>query len=289
MDYSFEELAKRVDCLPTLKSVAAKAVQLCSDPKTPVSKFLDVISSDQSMSSQILRLANSSYFAYPRKITTINKAVTVLGIDIVRDIVLSIAIFSLYHSLDNQSDFDLQKFWEHAYLTASVGKALADKYDPEKKDLLFIAGLFHDVGKLVQHQIIQKDFLLLFIKSQREDANLHVIERKILGFHHGDVGAVLLQNWNLPRILVKMVKYHHYPLEFIGSADESRMVRFCYLSNLLAHFIQNGLQNIEDLSKLDKQINACFNFDGSEFDKIMDFIKRYVSNHKSFNQILMES
>lgn len=289
MDYSFEQLAKRVDCLPTLKSVAARAVQLCSDPKTPISTFVDVVSSDQSISSQILKLANSSYFAHPRKITTIDKAIMVLGIDIVRDVVLSIAIFSLYHTLDDQSDFDLHEFWEHAYLTASVGKALADKYDPEKKELLFIAGLFHDVGKLVQHQIIQKDFLLLFIKSQREDVSLHVIERKILGFHHGDVGAVLLQNWNLPNILVKMVKYHHYPLEFIGSADESRMVKFCYLSNLLTHFIQNGLQNFEDLSKLDKQITACFNFDGSEFDKILGFIKRYVTNHKSFNQILMES
>lgn len=289
MDYNFEDLARKVDCLPTLKSVAARTVRLCSDPNTPVSTFIDVISGDQSMSSQILRLANSTYFAHPRKITTIEKAITILGIDTVRDIVLSIAIFSLYHGLDNQSDFDLQNLWEHTFLTALIGKALAQKYDPEKADVLFIAGLFHDVGKLVQHQIINKDFLLLFIKSQREEENLHVIERKILGFHHGDVGAVLLRNWNLPNTLVNMVRYHHYPLEFMGSIDQSRMIRYCYLSNLLAHFIQYGLQSFEDLSKLDKHFTMCFNFNGSEFDEILSFIKKYVSDNKSFNQILMES
>lgn len=289
MDYNFEELAKKIDCLPTLKTVAAKIVELCSDPQTPVSKFIDVISSDQSLSLQILRIANSSYFTYPQKITTIGNAIGVLGVNIVRDMVSSISIFSLNQSLDNQPDFDLQRLWEHAFLTASIGKALAEKYDPEKKDLLFIAGLFHDVGKLVQNQVIQKDFLLIYIKSQRENEKLHVTERKILGFHHGDIGGVLLRNWNLPDILVNMVKYHHYPFEFTGSDEESRMIRFCYLSNLLAHFIQDGSQNLDDLSKLDLRITHDFGFKNSEFDKIINFTRTFVSSHKSFHQILMES
>jgi len=289
MDYNSEELAKKVNCLPTLKPVAAKAAELCSDPLTPIPKFIEVVSSDQSISLQILRVANSSYFTYPQKITTIEKAISVLGFNIVRDIVLSISILSLNQIREGQQDFDLQNLWEHAFLTALIGKALAEKYDPEKRDILFIAGLFHDVGKLVQNQIINKDYLLIFIKSQRENEKLHIIERKILGFHHGDVGAILLQNWNLPAILVNMVKYHHYPFEFTGSDDESRMIRFCYLSNLLAHFIPNGLRNFDDLSKLDKKITRYFSFKNSEFDEIIDFARTFISNHKSLHQILMES
>lgn len=289
MDYDFEELAKRIEYLPTLKRAAAKIVELCFDPQTPTSKFIDVVSNDQSVSLQILRVANSSYFAHPHKITTIAMAIAVLGFNIVRDIALSISIFSLYRGPDNQPDFDLQSLWDHSFLTASIGKALADKYDPEKGDILFVAGLFHDVGKLLQNQIIRKDFLLIFIKSQRENESLHITERKILGFHHGDVGGVLLRNWNLPDILVNMVRYHHYPFEFAGSDEESRMIRFCYLSNLLAHFIEDGLQNFEDLSKLDSEITRYFSLQESEFDNLTDFVRTFISSHRSLHQILMES
>lgn len=289
MDYDLEELVKKVECLPTLKPVAAKIVGLCSNPQTPIPKFIEVLSADQSMSTQILRVANSSYFTYPQKITSIEKSIGVLGFDMTRDIVLSIALFGHHQRVDTKPDFDLQSLWDHAYLTALIGKALADIYDPEKREILFLAGLFHDIGKLVQNQIIKKDYPLVFIKSQRENEKLHIIERKILGFHHGEVGGALLQHWNLPDILTKMVKYHHYPFEFTGNDDENMMIRFCYLSNLLAHFVQNGFQNFEDLCKLDRNITRYFGFKNSEFDEIMNFTRTFISNHKSLSQILMES
>jgi two-component system cell cycle response regulator len=286
MDYNLEELVKKVDRLPTQLTVATKVVVLCSDPQTHISKLIEVISSDLSIFCQVLRIANSPYFNYPQEITAIEQAIIVLGSNLLRDIVLSIAINSIYQSLKVNSDFNLNELWEHAFLTGLVGRALAERYDPERKDILFIGGLFHDIGKLVQSQIIEKDFLLIFIKSRRENEKLHILERRILGFHHGDVGGFLLQKWNLPEIVVQMVKFHHFPIEYIGEDEQLRMVRFIYLSDLLAHFIQNDLQTIADMDKLDKQFNQYFTFSNEEFAKLINFTKQFISNRKTFKQIV---
>ena len=285
MDYNLEELVKKVDRLPTQLTVARKVVVLCSDPQTHISKLIEVISSDLSIFSQVLRIANSPYFNYPREITVLEQAIIVLGSNLLRDIVLSIAINSIFQSLKVNSDFNLNELWEHAFLTGLIGRALGERYDPEKKDLLFIGGLFHDIGKLVQSQVIEKDFLLIFIKSRRENEKLHILERRILGFHHGDIEGFLLQKWNLAEIVVQMVKFHHSPVEYIGEDEQLRLIRFIYLSDLLAHFIQNDLQTIADVDKLNKHFNRYFTFSNEEFDKLVNFTKQFLSSQKTFKQI----
>lgn len=286
MDYKIEELVNKVERLPTHQSVATKLIVLCSDSKTPLSKLIEIISSDQSIFSQILHLANSSYFNYPKQITSLEKAILILGFNFIRDVALSIAIYSLYQNITMNSDFNLNDLWEHSFLTGMVGKALAEKYDPEKKDVLFIGGLFHDIGKLVQHQLIEKDFSLIFIKSQRENEKLYILERKILGFHHGDIGGLLLKKWNLPDVIVNMIKFHHSPMEFSGEDEVLKMIRFTYLSNLLAHFLKSNHQELPDLMKLDWNFNHHFKFTKDEFKEIISFTKQFISNHKTLKQVI---
>lgn len=286
MDYELEELVNKVKQLPTQKSVAYKLVILCSDPQTYISRLSEVISSDQSILTQILRIANSSYFNYPKQITSLEEAILILGFNLTKDVALSIAIYSLYQNFTKDCDLNLTDLWEHAFLTGLIGKALAEKYDPEKKEILFIGGLFHDIGKLVQKHLIEKDFILIFVKSQRENEKLHLLERKILGFHHGDVGGLLCQKWNLPQVIVNMVKFHHFPLEFNGEDEELRMIKFVYLSNLLAHFLESDFQELEDLEKLDKKFNQYFKFTNDEFEEILSFMKQFISNQKTLKQII---
>lgn len=286
MEYKLEDLVNKVERLPTSELIASKLIILCSDPQTQISKLIEIISSDQSIFTQILRFANSSYFNYPKQITSLEKAILILGFNLTRDVTLSIAIYSLFQTIKLNSDFDLNDLWEHAFLTGLIGKALAEKYDPEKKEILFMGGLFHDIGKLVQKQIIEKDFLLIFIKSQRENQKLHILERKILGFHHGDVGGLLCQKWNLPEVIVDMIKFHHFPLEFTGGAEKLRMIKLLYLSNLLAHFLKNNFQNLKDLEKLDDKFDQNFKLTKEEFKEIINFTKQYISNQKTLKQII---
>lgn len=286
MSHEMKDLVTQVQRLPTLRCIAAKIVGLCSDPQTPVSKLIEVISSDQAILVQILKAANSSYFNFPGKIISLEEAIPVLGFSLMRDIAFSVALYSLYQNMEANSDFDFGELWEHAFLTGVIGKALAEKYDPQQKELLFIAGSFHDIGKLVLCQIIEKDFNFIFLKSKQENLKLHTLERKILGFHHGHIGAFLLYSWNLPKVLASMVKYHHYPDEFGGDEEESRMIRFLYLSNLLAHFIQNNFKDFEEIRTIDAKFNQYFSFTDSEFKEIVNYAKAFVNNHKTLKQVL---
>lgn len=286
MSYELEKLVKQVERLPTLKPIATQIIKLCSDPQTPISRLSEIISTDQSIIAQILRIANSDYFNYPKEITSLEKAIVVLGFNLMRDIALSLSIYSLYQGFEDNSDFDSASLWEHAFLTGVVGKALAERYDPLQKDILYVGGLLHDIGKVVQVRLLQKDFILILSKSRREKTKLHVLERKILGFHHADVGGLLLQHWNLNEVLVNMVKYHHYPIEFDGIEAQSKMIRFGYLSNLLAHFVQNNLENIVDAYQFDPKFSHYFTFTPPEFSGLVRFTKEFVSSHKSLRQVL---
>jgi len=203
-----------------------------------------------------------------------------------RDIAFNVAFYSLYQNMEANSDFDFRELWEHAFLTGVVGKALAEKYNPQKKDMLFVAGSFHDIGKLALGQIIEKDFNFIFLKSKQENLKLHTLERKILGFHHGDIGAFLLHSWNLPEVLVSMVKHHHFPDEFDGDEEESKMIRFLYLSNLLAHFIQNNFKDFEEIRTIDAKFNQYFSFTNSEFNEIVNYVKSFVNNHTTLKHVL---
>lgn len=286
MSYEMKEIVMQVRQLPTLRCVAAKIVGLCSDPQTPVSKLIEVISCDQAIMVQILKAANSSYFNYAGEIISPEEAIPVLGFSLMRDIAFSVAIHSLYKDMEADSDFDLQGLWEHAFLTGVIGKALAEKYDPQKKELLFIAGSFHDIGKLLLCQFIGKDFDFIFLKSQQENLKLHALERKFLGFHHGDIGAFLLHSWNLPEGLASMIRYHHDPDEFEGDEEESKMIRFLYLSNLLAHFIQNNFKDFEEIRTIDTKFDQYFSFTDSEFNEIVNYAKSFVNSYKTLEQVL---
>lgn len=286
MSYELAKLVKQVERLPTLRPIAAQIIRLCSDPHTPISKLTEIISSDQTILAQVLRIANSGYFNYPRQIFSLEKAIVILGFDLTRDIALSIAIYSFYQGFDEGSDFDVTSLWEHAFLTGIVGKALAERYDPCLRETLYVAGLLHDIGKVVEMRLLERDFLLIFGKSQREKVKLHVLEQKILGFHHADVGGLLLRQWNLNEVLVNMVKYHHDPVAFEGSEDHRKMVRFAYLINILAHFVQNGLDSIDDIYQYDSHFSHYFTFTPPEFRDLVRFTKQFVSSHRSLEQIL---
>jgi len=285
MAYSLDDMVKMVDRLPTINSVASKIVNICTDPHTPISQLGKLISLDQSLYAQILKIANSSYFNFPRKILSVDKAIVLLGYNLLRDLTVSIAIYSFYKGLESNQIFNFQHLWKHAVTTGFIGQALAEKYDPENKELLYIAGLFHDLGKLVESRVIRKDFYLLVEQSQKENKSLHELEDKFLGFNHGDVGAMLLHKWNLPQILVEIVKHHHYPDKHVGNDQSYGLARLIYLSNLFAHFIQKNLNGFEDMHKLDSNFSKYCSFTESEFFENLGYIKHFLSKHKVLDEI----
>lgn len=285
MEYQLDDIVSKIDRLPVPNSVALEVIHLCSEPEIAVSQLVQVISTDQSLTTQILRIANSSFFNYPKTIYSVDRAIMILGFNLLRDVALSIAIYSFYKGFDGKTQFDFQYQWRHSLYAAIVGKALALRYDPENDGVYYVSGLLHDLGKLVESLILGQDYEFLVEKSRQEGLRLDQIERKFFGFHHGETGALLLQNWNLPDAVISMVCHHHYPAEYVGGSDLIRQVRMTYLGNILAHFVQDELKEYQAILQLDPEFLQHFSFTAEEFSELISFVRKVIDKNQHFFEI----
>lgn len=286
MSLEVEQIVKEIDRLPTLNTVAFQVIQLCSDEATSISDLVKVISSDQSLTAQILRVANSSYFNYPKTIYSLDRAIVILGFNLLKEISVSISIYSFYRGLKTSKNFAVDELWQHSLMTAFVGRSLAEVYDPGSSELFYVVGLLHDIGKLAMDLMMPKDYSFVVEKAKQEGLRLDIIEKRFLGFHHGDVGSELLRRWNLPDVMVEITRYHHYPKEFEGDAEIFRLIRFNYLSNLLAHYVGDELDGIESLIQLDSNFSDYFSYESDEFEELVRTISKSIEQNQAFFQIL---
>ncbi len=281
-----DELLNRVDKIPTVNTVALKVIHYCSDGDVPLSKLVKVISGDQSLTSQILRVANSSYFNYPRKIYSLDRAIVIMGLNLLRDISLSISIFSLYKELRVNKVFDMKQFWRHSLNAGYALKVLANNYDPDNKELLYVGGLLHDIGKLILIRVLDEDYYLLLEKSETEDKELSEIEDKFLGFNHSNVGAKLLEKWNLPAGIIQMVENHHKPDNYTNQDKVTSWVRLAYLGNLLALLLDKESQDFGTLLEIAPDFEKYFSLSDLEINQYIKELKEEIAENEEFIKLM---
>lgn len=208
-DEKIEQLLAKADDLPVLPHIAMEILNLIEDKTSVPEDFENVIENDQVMTLKILKIANSAYYGYPREIITIKESIVILGTDTLKSLVLSLLTRQiLSRSLDT---YGLKKgeLWEHSLAVAMVARSIAKTMRLSNPEGYFVAGLLHDVGKLIL------DFSLVdnakIIKQQIREGGLDFVqaEERLLGFDHAHIGAKLLEKWNLPDFLVNAVRYHH--------------------------------------------------------------------------------
>lgn len=210
-----EELRTRIyskiDQVPTLPAVFPKIMRLMEDDMASGTDVADTISRDPALASRILKVANSAYYGFPQKIASVDRAITLLGFNMVKSLALSIGVM---HSLPSgvfSSHFSEEGLWTHSLTVATAMERLGGKsqfFQP--RDHVFLVGLLHDIGKVVLVEFFRESFLEALEEAQRvEAAPLHVVERRLLGFDHGEVGAMLLSRWKLPPVISEPIAVHH--------------------------------------------------------------------------------
>ncbi len=286
MNYTIDDILDRIDKLPTLNSVAFEVINLCSEDEISLSQLVRIISNDQSLASQVLKVANSSYFNYPRKIYSLERAVVVMGLNLLRDIALSIAIFSLYKGLKVNRSFDMVGFWGHTLKTGYAARVLADQFDPFHKDVLYIGGLLHDIGKLVLLKVLQEDYILVLEKSKQEEKPLVEVEKHLLGFTHADMGGKLLDIWKLPESVVGMVQLHHLDGHSLNGEGKTPWGRIIYLANIFAHLLEFEERNMEKVNEIDPSFTKHFSFTDGEIAHMVELIEIEIKENQDLISIL---
>jgi putative nucleotidyltransferase with HDIG domain len=206
-----KKITQSIIGLPTLPTVITQLMTLIDSPKTSGRQVAQLISTDQALTARILKLANSSFYGFPREIATVQHAVVILGFETVKSLGLSVSVLQRFSGPSDNPHFDRQAFWEHSIACGVSARLLAGKLRYRLPGEAFAAGILHDVGKLILNQYFPAEFAQVIELMRAEDLYIGKAEEQILGLTHSEVGSWLADKWNLPRQLVDAIGYHHAP------------------------------------------------------------------------------
>jgi putative nucleotidyltransferase with HDIG domain len=217
--------------LPPLPRVFTELKLALANPKTSVEQITRIVEQDVAVSAKLLQLVNSAFFGTSRSVTDIKTAVVRLGMSILQDLVLSLAVFRSFSANEYVSQDYIEGIHRHAQFTARIASGLTQNMQISSATVL--AALLHDVGKLVIAERTPAHLARALSQAEEEGRPLFEVEESLIQISHAEVGAYLLSLWGLPSSVVEAVAHHHHPRRVPQNGID--MVLLVYAANLLAH------------------------------------------------------
>lgn len=229
-------IVERIQNLPTLPDVVTRILKLVKSPESCAQDVESILSRDQSMTTKVMRLVNSSFYGYAGKITTLKQAVVILGFETIRSIALTASVFTAFAGRGRER-FDREAFWRHSIATAVASRMLAQAAREEAAEEIFLAGIIHDIGKVVLDEYAPVEFDQVLAVVEAKDCLIYEAEREVLGSSHAQIGRWLATKWSLPAELTDVIFYHHQP----GNAQKApRWTAFVHVGDILARTLKLG-------------------------------------------------
>ena len=198
---------------PELRSpplVYRRLMEVLNHPRGGAGDVANVISQDMALTARLLKLVNSAFFGFPRKIETISQAVSVVGTTQVRDLSLATSVADAFKSLPSDL-IDVDEFWRHSLACGVAARVIAGLRSETNVERFFVAGILHDLGRLVLILRAPDEARLVMQRAEERGALLFETEREVIGFDHGRVGGALMEHWTMPDALRDAVRFHHEP------------------------------------------------------------------------------
>jgi HD-like signal output (HDOD) protein/nitrogen-specific signal transduction histidine kinase len=217
--------------LPSLPHILMKLMAACNDENGSLGDIADILTNDPSLCAKVLRMVNSAYYGLGSRVDGIDQAVAYLGTDAVKNIAVCSAVYQAFNTRKGDSAFNLKLFWWHSLKCALLSRIFAKEVAYGSPEEAFVAGLLHDIGKLVLWVNFPEKYTEL-IKQYEDRAEMLATGESQLGATHSQIGAWLLDRWKFPSLVADSAFYHHEPLERI--ADALPLSQIVYTANMLS-------------------------------------------------------
>ncbi|MBF0463978.1 MAG: HDOD domain-containing protein [Nitrospirae bacterium] len=283
MEDSQKQMFEMVESMPAFPKSVHRIIELTSNINSNPKELVEVIEHDPVLILNILKLVNSASFGLSQKITSINHAVVYIGLNTVKNLALITSTLGVLPRR-NHAGFDIDKFLLHCLSVATISKLLAKRSGVADNVIFdyFLAGMLHDIGKIVFAQYLPDKFKLALAMAKEEKVTLYNAEQKVIGYDHAYIGSMLAEKWKLPSSLVDCISRHHSVTE--EESKGSEFIDYVFLANQITKQLGIGFAGEILLDTIPKRIFDRFGTDlpaiitsfenlDSEIEKAQLFIK----------------
>ncbi|MHB1676348.1 MAG: HDOD domain-containing protein [Sulfuriferula sp.] len=226
--------------LPTLPHILLRVLDMCNNDDASLQAIAEIISKDAALSSKVLGASNTAQFSRQNKFVSFEQNLTLLGLDMVKTIVISSSFYQVFNNLNITPGFDLKVFWGRSLTTAFLSKLIAKEISYPHPEEAYLTGLMLNIGQLVLWSNFPKQYAAL-LSDKGDDIQLMARESEKLGNNHCEVGASLVNTWNLNSFMADAVLYHHMPQDKV--ADAHPLIQITHVANSLALIAANEAEH----------------------------------------------
>ena len=231
--------------LVSLPEVCIRVNEMLDEPSVTAAELGNVISQDTSLTARLLKIVNSSYYGFQSKIETVSRAVTVVGLRELRGLVIAASAVETFSNVPDEI-LNKVRFWRHSLYCGVIARLLAEQCNVLHSERLFVAGLLHDIGKLIIAQRLPEETKMIMLEAKTSGRSEYFVEEDFLGFTHAEVGGELMHVWNMPETLYESVACHHTPRAAKTGVMETCLI---HIANILTDEAENGLDMTDEVPR----------------------------------------
>lgn len=285
--------------LPTLPTVACKLISISSNDEIGMMAIANIVSKDTSLSAKVLKVANSAFYDLPSKVSTIQQAVSRLGMNAIKNLVFSFSFLSV-KAKGKKVAFNYEKFWEQSLSNAVAAKLIMTETGKSGREEIFVAGLLQNIGELIIAASLPQQYEQLSLEMINNEENIIELEQQIIGADHAFIGYEVTKKWGFPDLLSTPIRYHHCPEDYKGNDKQLYIaVNIMYLSGIITRILYSNNPQ-EYHQKFLGESKAILHFNDEVVDRILkqvvsettqtaDLFGLHMENSKSIEEILQEA
>ncbi|MCK5310762.1 MAG: HDOD domain-containing protein [Desulfobacteraceae bacterium] len=256
---------KYISNMPSLSTTISMVLKVCNSPDTTANDLNRVISLDPVLTGNVLKLINSAFYSMRDRVTSLTKAIIMLGMNTIKNLAISTAILGTLNKAKSVKTSSIDAFWEHSICVGTAAKIIASmpELGLKNKDEFFVAGLLHDIGKIPLISCFPENYLLVEKAVHEEGVAIIRAENKFLNINHSQIGKKVAAKWGIAGSIYETICYHHFP--FTIDVDNTQVVQIVALADVLAKTLGKKASN-----ELTEEPDIVFNLNNTLLINMLD-------------------
>jgi len=266
---SFDDILKRLSDLPSMPTIVQEMFNVMNMPNCSGKDVARVLEKDQALTVKILRMANSPFYGLSHRVDTVDRACTILGLNTLKDIALSVSMMNVFKSKSRAGTFDMVGMWKHGLGCAVAAKAVFElRYKSGDNVNVFVGGILHDIGKVILDIYMPDEYKKIY-ELYGKDMSLVDAEMYIIGITHALIGRLLAKKWNFTKGMEEMIAFHHTPALAKVAQEQVAAV---HIGNEIAKALSLGKSNELFVMPIDEGAWKIFFSEGSVLTPTLEVI-----------------